>query len=116
MLENFKSLKLNHGSMEMGYVSHQDLTLCSGLADHGKNLSISMTASTDIAGNLVLGKILCFFSQFSRTTTLFFFNFMYKDKFIVSICYLISRAMMLFLLLISCNWLHIIRWLEGLII
>lgn len=55
VLENFNSLKLNHASMEAGYVGHHDLTLHSGQVDHGQILSISMTATTDVIGNLILG-------------------------------------------------------------
>lgn len=62
MLENFSSLKLNHGVMEAGYVNHygagkQLSNSASGL-DHGENLSVSMTATMDSMGNLVLGKSL----------------------------------------------------------
>ncbi|KDO58558.1 hypothetical protein CISIN_1g011027mg [Citrus sinensis] len=55
VLENFNSLKLNHASMEAGYVGHHDLTLHPGQVNHGQILSISMTATTDVIGNLVLG-------------------------------------------------------------
>lgn len=79
VLENFNSLKLNHASMEAGYVGHHDLTLHPGQVDHGQILSISMTATTDVIGNLVLGRILRFSLQFSRTTVLIFFNVMLKD-------------------------------------
>lgn len=79
VLENFNSLKLNHASMEAGYVGHHDLTLHPGQVDHGQILSISMTATTDAIGNLVLGRILHFSLQFSRTTVLIFFNVMLKD-------------------------------------
>lgn len=59
VLENFSSLKLNHGVMEAGYVNHygagkQLSNSASGL-DHGENLSVSMTATMDSMGNLVLG-------------------------------------------------------------
>lgn len=55
VLENFSSLKLNHGLMEAGYIGHRHLTLDPGSVDHGQNLSISMTATMDRMGNLVLG-------------------------------------------------------------
>ena len=63
MLENFGSLTLNHGVMEAGYVDHQVAGVkytnsASGLIDHGKTLSVSMTATMDSMGNLVLGKFL----------------------------------------------------------
>ncbi|KAF2284599.1 hypothetical protein GH714_027475 [Hevea brasiliensis] len=63
VLENFTSLKLNHGVMEAGYVDHYGAgkrvtNSASGLVDHGENLSVSMTATMDSMGNLVLGKIL----------------------------------------------------------
>ncbi|KAK2413976.1 FAD-dependent oxidoreductase family protein [Trifolium repens] len=53
-LENFNSLQLNHGLMEAGYVDHRSI---SGLesSDHGRDLSVSMTATTDAAGNLLIG-------------------------------------------------------------
>ncbi|GAB4841520.1 hypothetical protein Ancab_022237 [Ancistrocladus abbreviatus] len=60
VLENFKSLRLNHGLMEAGYVNHQVLSpqhIMSALGDddHKQSLSISMTATTDAVGNLLLG-------------------------------------------------------------
>ncbi|KAK3184684.1 hypothetical protein Dsin_031970 [Dipteronia sinensis] len=55
VLENFDSLKVNHGLMEAGYVDHHDLTQHPGLVDQGQILSISMTATMDSTGNLVLG-------------------------------------------------------------
>ncbi|XP_043700678.1 glycine oxidase [Telopea speciosissima] len=60
VVENFNSLKLNHGLMEVGYVSHQKAALHTppsvpGVADHEQILSISMTATMDPVGNLVLG-------------------------------------------------------------
>lgn len=53
-LENFNSLQLNHGLMEAGYVDHPSI---SGLesSDHGRDLSVSMTATIDAAGNLLVG-------------------------------------------------------------
>ncbi|KAK1434737.1 hypothetical protein QVD17_00487 [Tagetes erecta] len=51
VIENFSSLKLNHGLMEAGYVGHQDATLRPG----AEPSSISMTATMDTSGNLVLG-------------------------------------------------------------
>uniref|UniRef100_A0A2P2NIP4 FAD-dependent oxidoreductase domain-containing protein 1 n=1 Tax=Rhizophora mucronata TaxID=61149 RepID=A0A2P2NIP4_RHIMU len=62
VLENFSFLKLNHGLMEMGYVDHvngkNSETSASGPADQAKNLSVSMVATMDTSGGLVLGKIL----------------------------------------------------------
>ncbi|KAL5794488.1 hypothetical protein ACOSP7_003082 [Xanthoceras sorbifolium] len=55
VLENFDSLKLNHGLMETSYVAHHDLTMNPGLVDLEQILSISMTATMDMMGNLVLG-------------------------------------------------------------
>ncbi|CAK8541391.1 unnamed protein product [Lathyrus sativus] len=53
-LQNFNSLQLNHGLMEAGYVDHPSI---SGLesSDHAQNLSVSMTATIDAAGNLLIG-------------------------------------------------------------
>ncbi|KFK31319.1 hypothetical protein AALP_AA6G097200 [Arabis alpina] len=51
VVENFDSFYLNHGIMEAGYVDHQ-----SASADEEERmLSISMTATMDTRGNLVLG-------------------------------------------------------------
>uniref|UniRef100_A0A2N9I074 FAD-dependent oxidoreductase domain-containing protein 1 n=1 Tax=Fagus sylvatica TaxID=28930 RepID=A0A2N9I074_FAGSY len=60
VLENFKPLQLNHGLMEVGYVDHQTPTQLSTTSasepyDHGQALSVSMTATLDAMGNLVLG-------------------------------------------------------------
>ncbi|KAH7576524.1 hypothetical protein JRO89_XS01G0098800 [Xanthoceras sorbifolium] len=74
VLENFDSLKLNHGLMETSYVAHHDLTMNPGLVDLEQILSISMTATMDMMGNLVLGKILYFSSWFSSTTGLILFE------------------------------------------
>jgi hypothetical protein len=56
VLENFNALQLNHGLMEVGYVNHQTIS-ASGPLDHGQALSVSMTATMDAMGNLVLGTI-----------------------------------------------------------
>lgn len=53
VLENFNSLKLNHGIMEAGYLAHKDAALGSVLDP--VQTSISMTATMDTSGNLVLG-------------------------------------------------------------
>lgn len=63
MLENFNSLQLNHGLMEVGYVDHQTAAplpsiLTSEVFDHGQSLSVSMTATMDTMGNLVLGNFM----------------------------------------------------------
>lgn len=60
VIENFNSFKLNHGLMEAGYVSHQNATLESIVSDpksvnHAESTSISMTATMDTMGNLILG-------------------------------------------------------------
>ncbi|RDY08873.1 hcnC, partial [Mucuna pruriens] len=54
VLENFNFLGLNHGLMEADYLNH--LTI-SGLESsaHEKNLSVSVVANIDAAGNLLLG-------------------------------------------------------------
>ncbi|XP_050205013.1 uncharacterized protein LOC126655050 [Mercurialis annua] len=60
VLENFGALTLNHGVMEAGYVDHYGAGVKSNnsatpLVDSSRNLSISMTATMDAMGNLVLG-------------------------------------------------------------
>lgn len=62
MIENFKSFKLNHGIMETGYANHQSATLNATASNSGpvynaQDLSVSMTATIDVSGNLVLGKL-----------------------------------------------------------
>lgn len=57
VLENFNLLKLNHGTMEVGYTFHNNLTLHQELEENGQMLSVSMGATTDMTGNLVLGKL-----------------------------------------------------------
>ncbi|RLN33422.1 glycine oxidase [Panicum miliaceum] len=61
VVENFDKVKLNHALMEVGYVVHQvaksnhtHMALESSEDEHGA-LSISMTATVDAKGNLVLG-------------------------------------------------------------
>lgn len=63
MLENFDKVKLNHGLMEVGYVGHQvaksnSTHMASECTEdeHGAS-SISMTATLDTKGNLVLGNL-----------------------------------------------------------
>ncbi|KAJ0573899.1 putative FAD dependent oxidoreductase, FAD/NAD(P)-binding domain superfamily [Helianthus annuus] len=53
VIENFNSFKLNHGLMEVGYVGHQDATRQPSAET--ETLSVSMTATMDTSGNLVLG-------------------------------------------------------------
>lgn len=54
MLENFNKLHLNHGVMEVGYMNHHRST--SGAVENYQSLpSISMTATLDVKGNLLLG-------------------------------------------------------------
>ncbi|XP_010268126.1 PREDICTED: uncharacterized protein LOC104605186 [Nelumbo nucifera] len=60
VVENSNMLQLNHGLMEVGYVDHQMVSQCytnnaSKFVDHDQTLSISMTATMDAMGNLVLG-------------------------------------------------------------
>ncbi|KAG9143541.1 hypothetical protein Leryth_015965 [Lithospermum erythrorhizon] len=60
VFENFSSVKLNHGIMEVGYVNHQSAALGSrdpgqDALDDAEELSVSMTATMDKSGNLVLG-------------------------------------------------------------
>ncbi|XP_073157964.1 uncharacterized protein [Henckelia pumila] len=60
VLENFKSLTLNHGLMEVGYGNHELATirstkLESEIGDDANTSSISMTATMDMSGRLVLG-------------------------------------------------------------
>jgi hypothetical protein len=60
--------------MEAGYVDHRSI---SGLesSDHGRDLSVSMTATTDAAGNLLIGnfcKLMQLLLLSSRILTLFF--------------------------------------------
>lgn len=54
VIENFNSFKLNHGLMEVGYVGHQDSTFKPKNFD-AETSSISMTATMDTLGNLILG-------------------------------------------------------------
>lgn len=58
MLENFDSVRLNHGLMESGYLNHQSILSdpTSAAVDEQK-LSVSMTATMDAMGNLLLGKV-----------------------------------------------------------
>ncbi|KAF8402287.1 hypothetical protein HHK36_013239 [Tetracentron sinense] len=58
VVENINSIQLNHGLMEVGYVDHEigtHPTSSLGMDDHEQTLSISMTATLDTVGNLVLG-------------------------------------------------------------
>ncbi|KAK4419728.1 hypothetical protein Salat_2385700 [Sesamum alatum] len=65
VLENFNSLNLNHGLMEAGYVNHESAILSSTTSDtsdtsdsrtgYDDTASISMTATMDMSGRLVLG-------------------------------------------------------------
>lgn len=60
VLENFSSLHLNHGLMEVGYIDCQGVTLdhntTASIHDEQKQmLSVAMTATTDTRGNLLLG-------------------------------------------------------------
>ncbi|KAK6163982.1 hypothetical protein DH2020_000846 [Rehmannia glutinosa] len=60
VLENFKALNLNHGLMEVGYVNHESAVASSTISDSrtgfdASTASISMTATMDMSGRLVLG-------------------------------------------------------------
>ncbi|KAK6940435.1 FAD dependent oxidoreductase [Dillenia turbinata] len=55
VIENFEALKLNHGLMEVGYIDHKVVSSDSGLNRGEQTLSISMTATFDTMGNLLLG-------------------------------------------------------------
>ncbi|PKU80075.1 hypothetical protein MA16_Dca025081 [Dendrobium catenatum] len=54
VLENFNGIQLNHGLMEVGYMDHQFASYQP--VDNKQHFSsVSMTATTDMNGNLVLG-------------------------------------------------------------
>ncbi|KAL1545062.1 hypothetical protein AAHA92_21834 [Salvia divinorum] len=59
VLENFKSFQVNHGLMEAGYVNYESATLSSTTDPRTKSnantASVSMTATMDMSGRLVLG-------------------------------------------------------------
>ncbi|KAJ0969317.1 hypothetical protein J5N97_022194 [Dioscorea zingiberensis] len=60
VLENFNKIHLNHGLMEAGYIDHQvaktpNTPFVSERVDEQNLSSISMTATMDMIGNLVLG-------------------------------------------------------------
>ncbi|XP_056863348.1 uncharacterized protein LOC108849782 isoform X2 [Raphanus sativus] len=55
VVENFDSFHLNHGIMEAGYADRQSASAPPGLGVEERMLSISMTATMDTTGNLVLG-------------------------------------------------------------
>lgn len=63
MLEKFDKVKLNHALMEVGYVDHQIAKPNSthmaseSSEDELGALSVSMTATVDTKGNLVLGNL-----------------------------------------------------------
>ncbi|KAF3336438.1 Hydrogen cyanide synthase subunit HcnC [Carex littledalei] len=69
VLENFRNIRLNHGLMEVGYIDHQTTTTLSDInleaSESDQELSISMTATQDVMGNLVLGssRQFCGFSR-----------------------------------------------------
>lgn len=56
VVENFDTFHLNHGIMEAGYANHQSAS-ASGLDVDERMLSISMTATMDTTGNLILGNL-----------------------------------------------------------
>ncbi|KAI3948384.1 hypothetical protein MKW92_044257 [Papaver armeniacum] len=51
VIENFKAMQLHHGLMEVGYINHQ---FTSSAPEDARTLSVSMAATTDSVGNLVL--------------------------------------------------------------
>lgn len=59
VLENFKSFNLNHGLMEVGYVNHASANIRSAKSEseigYDNTSSISMTATMDMSGRLLLG-------------------------------------------------------------
>ncbi|KAM1044230.1 hypothetical protein ACFX13_036124 [Malus domestica] len=61
VLENFNSFHLNHGLMEVGYVDHQtanplpSISTSELLNQDEQSLSVSMTATMDTMGNIILG-------------------------------------------------------------
>lgn len=60
VLEKFSSLKLNHGVMECGYINYQKTSAETSFPDAvqthpDQSLSVSMTATLDTEGNLLLG-------------------------------------------------------------
>lgn len=57
VVENFDSFHLNHGLMEAGYTNHQSAS-APGLDVEERMLSISMTATMDTSGNLILGNFI----------------------------------------------------------
>lgn len=85
MVEKFDKVKLNHGLMEVGYADYQiaksnstNMASESREDEHG-DLSISMTATLDTKGNLVLGNLqstffsLCSCSSFFLGAKHFYF-------------------------------------------
>lgn len=57
-IENFHYLRLKHGVMEAGYVEHQKSVIsASEQVAEDESLSISMTATRDASGNLLIGNI-----------------------------------------------------------
>lgn len=63
MLEKFDKVKLNHALMEVGYVDHQiaksnsTFMVSESSEDELGALSVSITATLDTKGNLVLGNL-----------------------------------------------------------
>lgn len=60
VLENFNKIHLNHGVMEVGYMDHQATTLSNrstleAVENYQSLSSISMTATLDVKGNLLVG-------------------------------------------------------------
>ncbi|CAH9109740.1 unnamed protein product [Cuscuta epithymum] len=57
VIDNFKPFKLNHGLMEAGYVNHESLKSApnSASAHTVQTTSVSMTATMNMSGGLILG-------------------------------------------------------------
>lgn len=85
VVEKFDKVKLNHGLMEVGYADYQiaqsnsSNMVSESSEDENGALSISMTATLDTKGNLVLGNLhstffsLCSFSSFFLGAKHFYF-------------------------------------------
>ncbi|GAA0141491.1 dehydrogenase [Lithospermum erythrorhizon] len=55
VIKNFKGFVLNHGLMELGYINHQSASTDQTLATDPQDISVSMAATMDMSGNLLLG-------------------------------------------------------------
>lgn len=68
-VENFNYLKLQHGLMEAGYLDHEE----SVISESDGALSISMTATIDASGNLLIG------NRFTREIILHFMSYAHSS-------------------------------------